>query len=268
MNSYNQYIEEFVDHSFSVPREVVRLTKLINEIDEMGNKINKRLNENRKLYLQSKKNKLDSKLEEMRKKIDEDTNCLLSLNDNKQENLRELEFIIQTHIKELDNTYNKYKKDYDTANWGFQQPGNQEISSTPANTGNSGRNTMKDKIHSHQTAQSSTSVYNYDKSSSVINQKGEKKKKNAASSFKDASLNLVEDPNAFDSQYEQSQDHDLYCICQKNTNEDMIGCDNQTCKFQWFHFSCVGLKEQPVGSWYCTDCSLQKERGRKRKKYN
>lgn len=267
MNSYNQYIEDFVDHSFSVPREVVRLSKLINEIDEMNNKIGKRLNDNRKLYLQTKKNKIDSKLEEIRKKIDEDTNCLLSLNDNKQENLRELEFIIHGHIKELDNTYNKYKKDYDTANWGFQQPGNQESNNVGSITGNMGRNSMKDKIMNQQPAQSSNSIYNYEKSASVINQKGDKKKKNAAS-FKDASLNLVEDQNAFDSQYEQSQDHDLYCICQKNTNEDMIGCDNSACKFQWFHFSCVGLKEQPVGSWYCTDCSNQKEKGRKRKKYN
>lgn len=33
------------------------------------------------------------------------------------------------------------------------------------------------------------------------------------------------------------------------------------CKIEWFHFGCVGLKEQPKGKWYCPDCSgMQKRR--------
>lgn len=32
------------------------------------------------------------------------------------------------------------------------------------------------------------------------------------------------------------------------------------CKIEWFHFGCVGLKEQPKGKWYCSDCAGSKGR--------
>uniref|UniRef100_A0A1X7UQ44 YqaJ viral recombinase domain-containing protein n=1 Tax=Amphimedon queenslandica TaxID=400682 RepID=A0A1X7UQ44_AMPQE len=34
----------------------------------------------------------------------------------------------------------------------------------------------------------------------------------------------------------------------------MIECDNPSCKFGWIHFGCVGLVEEPTGSWFCQDC--------------
>ena len=34
----------------------------------------------------------------------------------------------------------------------------------------------------------------------------------------------------------------------------------QQCKIEWFHFGCVGLKEQPKGKWYCSDCAVLKNR--------
>ncbi|CAH2052822.1 unnamed protein product [Thlaspi arvense] len=44
----------------------------------------------------------------------------------------------------------------------------------------------------------------------------------------------------------------------KNYGE-MIACDNNECKIEWFHFGCVGLKEQPKGKWYCSDCATVKK---------
>lgn len=32
------------------------------------------------------------------------------------------------------------------------------------------------------------------------------------------------------------------------------------CKIEWFHFGCVGLKEQPKGKWYCSECTVVKHR--------
>ncbi|OQR86876.1 hypothetical protein ACHHYP_20438 [Achlya hypogyna] len=46
----------------------------------------------------------------------------------------------------------------------------------------------------------------------------------------------------------------LYCHCRRVSYGQMIGCDNEDCKFEWFHFDCVGLTEQPAGAWYCKDC--------------
>ncbi|KAH3677235.1 hypothetical protein WICMUC_001816 [Wickerhamomyces mucosus] len=64
------------------------------------------------------------------------------------------------------------------------------------------------------------------------------------------------------------EDDALYCFCQRVSFGEMVGCDNKDCKYEWFHFDCVGLKDQPKGKWYCPDCTekikLQKEK-KKRK---
>ena len=46
----------------------------------------------------------------------------------------------------------------------------------------------------------------------------------------------------------------LYCICRRVSYGQMVGCDNDDCKYEWFHYDCVGLKSQPPGKWYCQDC--------------
>ncbi|KAG2498187.1 hypothetical protein HYH03_003941 [Edaphochlamys debaryana] len=45
-----------------------------------------------------------------------------------------------------------------------------------------------------------------------------------------------------------------YCICNKPSSGQMVGCDNPDCTIEWFHFECVGLKAEPVGTWYCPIC--------------
>ncbi len=33
-------------------------------------------------------------------------------------------------------------------------------------------------------------------------------------------------------------DDKKYCICQQPSYGDMVGCDNEKCPYEWFHFSC------------------------------
>ena len=51
-----------------------------------------------------------------------------------------------------------------------------------------------------------------------------------------------------------SKNVELFCFCQQPENEDMIGCDNPSCKYKWFHFTCLKIKRAPKGSWYCRFC--------------
>ena len=46
----------------------------------------------------------------------------------------------------------------------------------------------------------------------------------------------------------------LYCFCQREEFGDMIACDNNNCKIQWFHFECVNLTNTPKGRWFCKNC--------------
>ena len=34
----------------------------------------------------------------------------------------------------------------------------------------------------------------------------------------------------------------------------MIACDDQSCRYEWFHFSCVNVTAAPSGDWLCPDC--------------
>ena len=45
-----------------------------------------------------------------------------------------------------------------------------------------------------------------------------------------------------------------YCFCNEVSYGQMVGCDNDDCPRQWFHWDCVGLSKAPVGEWFCADC--------------
>ncbi|OAF68444.1 Inhibitor of growth protein 5 [Intoshia linei] len=48
-----------------------------------------------------------------------------------------------------------------------------------------------------------------------------------------------------------------YCYCNKVSYGLMIGCDNEECMLEWFHYECAGIKTQPKGKWYCNNCLLK-----------
>lgn len=53
----------------------------------------------------------------------------------------------------------------------------------------------------------------------------------------------------------QAAGRSLYCYCNRGEEEDdMVACDNENCKMQWFSFVCVGVKTTSKGRWYCPDC--------------
>lgn len=59
-------------------------------------------------------------------------------------------------------------------------------------------------------------------------------------------------------------EEEVYCICKKTLEEEMIECENKSCKFKWFHFSCVGIDVAPEGDWYCADCLKSRQKKKKR----
>lgn len=54
---------------------------------------------------------------------------------------------------------------------------------------------------------------------------------------------------------------EVYCKCRSHIQgSDMIACDNNSCKIEWFHYECVGITTPPDGEWYCDDCKLTKNK--------
>ncbi|EDK43109.1 conserved hypothetical protein [Lodderomyces elongisporus NRRL YB-4239] len=63
----------------------------------------------------------------------------------------------------------------------------------------------------------------------------------------------------------EDADNNLYCFCQRVSFGEMIACDNGDCKYEWFHWSCVGITEPPKDTdvWFCPDCRTKKKKTRK-----
>jgi hypothetical protein len=66
----------------------------------------------------------------------------------------------------------------------------------------------------------------------------------------------VEEPDADADVDTEGEDRKEYCFCHSVTYGNMIGCENDQCPYEWFHFKCVGLKKPPPESalWYCPEC--------------
>jgi inhibitor of growth protein 3 len=63
------------------------------------------------------------------------------------------------------------------------------------------------------------------------------------------------DEDMFDAEEDEGSDDKKYCTCQKVSFGDMVACDNDECPYEWFHWPCVGLKSEPVGTWICPVCT-------------
>jgi inhibitor of growth protein 3 len=108
--------------------------------------------------------------------------------------------------------------------------------------------------------------------------------KNSSSSTGDSELSEVEDVSGDDDEdvltpppirrpskaenggEEGDGDDRTYCICHTVSFGDMVACDNDDCPDEWFHWSCVGLKAEPEGKWYCPPCTKVMLEGRKKGK--
>lgn len=53
------------------------------------------------------------------------------------------------------------------------------------------------------------------------------------------------------------QVQEVYCKCRSHIQgSNMIACDNDKCKIEWFHYECVGITTPPEGEWYCDECRV------------
>ena len=60
-----------------------------------------------------------------------------------------------------------------------------------------------------------------------------------------------------------------YCYCNRGSYGEMVACDNERCRREWFHLGCTELREAPGEEevWYCRECrpAISRKRGGKGK---
>ena len=58
---------------------------------------------------------------------------------------------------------------------------------------------------------------------------------------------------------------EVWCYCRQPNYGSMIGCSNDDCTIQWFHFECMRIRRAPKGDWYCPSCRKLPRFSRKKK---
>ncbi|XP_047138572.1 inhibitor of growth protein 4 [Hydra vulgaris] len=71
-------------------------------------------------------------------------------------------------------------------------------------------------------------------------------------------ITMATDMNVLDMPVDPNEP--TYCLCHQVSYGEMIGCDNNDCLIEWFHFGCVGLTTKPKGKWFCPKCSSDRKK--------
>ncbi|TIA87708.1 hypothetical protein E3P99_03014 [Wallemia hederae] len=75
-----------------------------------------------------------------------------------------------------------------------------------------------------------------------------------ADSISDSTKNGAITDQTGEQSNDQDEDDAAYCYCQKKSYGNMIGCENDDCPIQWFHFGCVNIKPPEPDVWFCSEC--------------
>ena len=266
------FIDAFLDLTATFPREIVRLVKLIREVDERSAEYAKRLDEELKLSLA--KQKLHSKhntqyLTDLHNKIINDYKISMSLSSYKLQIINELNYLIyDLHIKEVDNIIEKGEKEVKD-----QQGGTLPLSIETKSLDDSISNlpTSKKKTDSTKPIKSINKMLGKKKNRSLSSTKTKKQKQiNETNLPQPNHIFLSTPPTEHHGNNPNSSDQ-LFCFCKGPSYGNMIACDNNDCPIQWFHYDCVGITEKPHDNqhWFCSEeCRLQATRKKKKKLIN
>ena len=64
---------------------------------------------------------------------------------------------------------------------------------------------------------------------------------------------MLQSTSATSSASTSNPESQTYCLCGGEDIGNMIACDNTSCRVEWFHYDCVGIKRKPRGKWFCSD---------------
>lgn len=255
------FIDAFLDLTATFPREIVRLVKLIKEVDERSAEYAKRLGEERRLFLAKQKSHSQHNtqfLTDLHNKIINDYKISMNLSSYKLQIINELNYLIyDLHMKEVDNIIEKGDKEVKD-----QQGGTLPLSIETKS--------LDDSISNLPTSKKKT-----DSSKPMNKMLGKKKNRTLSSKAKKKKPNENEPNHIFlptlpPTDHGNSSDQ-LFCFCKGPSYGNMIACDNNDCPIQWFHYNCVGITEMPHDNqhWFCSEeCRLQALARKKKKKIN
>jgi len=250
------FINKFLDLTETLPRQIIRLLKLLKVVEEKSNDIKIILETKRAQYLENLKGK-NAKKNTTLKNLKLLNRELLSLSDYKLEVIKEIKYLLEaSFLNKLSPIIEEGKEEV-----------NEQIFSNGANKINIPISYNDNMLLDEDQKTSENKTVDTEREvprgySNNINQKFLSKKKQRTKNLKkiksenisENSKKLVEDINM-----------EVYCKCKKQSYGKMIQCDNPDCG-EWFHYECMGINErEEPEEWYCSEkCKENAKKMRKK----
>ncbi|CAI5742199.1 unnamed protein product [Hyaloperonospora brassicae] len=283
------YVEDYLESMYMLPSEIKRNFDLMRDLDKTSYPLFEDLKKEQKAYLIDSRQKVLARCNDTTKS--EPTEQELRELIGAKERLESLEEkhalvvqkldekiaiaaqsydIVDHHIRRLDRELESYAALL-KANGEYQEDSRpqrkkQKVAATTVHQvqyNSQGHATPQiANVRSKNSVVSASGTGTKDKSSTSVGPKSSSGG-NSSSRKRVAAETTVIDPVASESMLLASEDlpidpnEPIYCGCRRVSFGQMVGCDNDDCKYEWFHFSCVGLTDQPQGKWYCQDCKTQ-----------
>jgi len=231
------YLENYLESIATLPAEIRRNFALMRELDARSQEIIDRVNKGTKEYVQNgKRGAKDLNGERSSKQMKQDLKTCLEYGDEKVALAVQTYELVDKHIRRLDTDLKRFEAELEV------EEKKKQGDKTPLKEKGKGRGKPEGEASPQIAAPSNTVA------PSPARKKGDGVLP-ADARVKAVDIDMPIDPN-----------EPTYCICNRVSFGEMVGCDNADCKVEWFHFECVGLTHPPKGKWYCPDCNAIKKK--------
>ncbi|XP_078061373.1 inhibitor of growth protein 1-like [Mustelus asterias] len=245
------YVEDYLDSIESLPFDLQRNVSLMREIDAKYQDILKELDE----YYE--KHKRETDVVQRRRILHYIQRALIrsqELGDEKIQIVNQMVELVENRSRQVDSHVELFENcaESNDANNKSSLDRSRNEGTTPTEKPSAKRSRRQ---RNNENRENASSNHDHEEPSAGMPKEkkaktSKKKKRSKAKAEREASpADLPIDPN-----------EPTYCLCNQVSYGEMIGCDNEECPIEWFHFSCVSLNHKPKGKWYCPKCRGENEK--------
>lgn len=244
------YLENFLENIENLPTELQRNFTLMRSLDQRAQDLLKEIEVNSTEYKAKVKGLTKAQRNEKLKKIQEMFQKAREYSDDKVQIAMQMYEMVDKHIRRLDSDLSRFEQELK-----MKEPLRRtSLSSipeipTPIPSKSRKRSTA---IEPSGSLRKRKSISTSDEPSTSVSSPIPHPTQSSSNNPTDV-LDMPVDPN-----------EPTYCLCHQVSFGEMIGCDNNDCPIEWFHFQCVGLTSKPKGKWYCPKCTQERDKSKKK----
>eukprot|EP00088_Acartia_fossae_P004088 TRINITY_DN11747_c0_g4_i2.p1 TRINITY_DN11747_c0_g4~~TRINITY_DN11747_c0_g4_i2.p1 ORF type:complete len:243 (+),score=81.11 TRINITY_DN11747_c0_g4_i2:79-807(+) len=235
MSGSTFYLEQYLDSLEDLPNDLKSNFNRMHDLDKRNRDIMISIDSSSDEYLRKVRDLSPAKRKVEMEKIQKMFKKAKEISDDKVKIAIQTYELVDKHIRRLDSDLAKFESEMKEKGRLSQTESEEE----PEDDKRDKKKNVKDKKKKGRDDDKK-------KKKNVKNQKADFSSGQSSGNIQVATevLDMPVDPN-----------EPTYCTCQQVSYGEMIGCDNQDCPIEWFHFGCMKLTTKPKGKWYCPKCT-------------